>query len=90
MSSANKLPIFVIAFGLAITVIYTISASYGLAAVHLPSGDQPRLISAGRAARSGEGPAMYWYGWTATMLIGGADGSARCRLTCAATGAHWR
>ena len=20
--------------------------------------------------RSGEGPAMYWYGWTATMLIG--------------------
>jgi hypothetical protein len=22
--------------------------------------------------RSGEGPAMYWYGWTATCLIGGA------------------
>jgi hypothetical protein len=23
-------------------------------------------------ARSGEGPAMYWYGWTLTVLVGGA------------------
>jgi hypothetical protein len=22
------------------------------------------------AGRSGEGPAMYWYGWTVTMLLG--------------------
>ena len=24
------------------------------------------------AARSGEGPAMYWYGWTATTLVAAA------------------
>ncbi len=28
-----------------------------------------RLVLGWEAARSGEGPAMYWYGWTATTVI---------------------
>ena len=28
-----------------------------------------RIALGWEAARSGEGPAMYWYGWTATILI---------------------
>ena len=31
-----------------------------------------RIVLGWEAARSGEGPAMYWYGWTATVLIVGA------------------
>ena len=42
-----------------------------LAAVHLSSGNRPgRLVYA--AAVRDEGPAMYWYGWIATTLIGSA------------------
>jgi hypothetical protein len=32
------------------------------------------------AGRSGEGPAMYWYGWTAMSLIAGAIVSALVSL----------
>jgi hypothetical protein len=31
-------------------------------------------------ARSGEGPAMYWYGWTLTMLVGGTIVSSLATL----------
>jgi hypothetical protein len=41
-----------------------------LAARHLPSGDEPRRVR-WEAARSGEGPAMYWYGWTMLSILVG-------------------
>lgn len=31
-----------------------------------------RIVLGWEAARSGEGPAMYWYGWTATVLLVGS------------------
>jgi hypothetical protein len=31
-----------------------------------------RFVWGWEASRSGEGPAMYWYGWTAVSLIAGA------------------
>ena len=43
-----------------------------LAAVHLSSRAPTGSISAGRRRCSDQGPAMYWYGWTATTLIGAA------------------
>jgi hypothetical protein len=70
MMSARKLPIFVIAFGLAVAVIYTVTEvmtwtlfSYHPATDRLEFGTQP--------PRKGEGPVMYWYGWTVGALIGG-------------------
>lgn len=70
MIPANKLPIFVIAFGLAVTVIYTVCElmtwtlfSYHPATDRLEWGTQP--------PRKGEGPVMYWYGWTVGALLGG-------------------
>jgi hypothetical protein len=34
-----------------------------------------RVVWGWEAARSGEGPAMYWYGWTAmTLIVGGLIG----------------
>ena len=43
-----------------------------LAAVHLSSREPTGWISVWAAAVRDEGPAMHWYGWTATTLLGAA------------------
>ncbi len=43
-----------------------------LAAVHLSPGHQPVRLALGTRRVKDQGPAMYWYGWTAVMLIGSA------------------
>jgi len=70
MRSASKAPIFVVAFGLAVAVIYTVTEIMGWAlfSYHPATG---RLEFGTQPPRKGEGPVMYWYGWTVGALLGG-------------------
>ena len=60
---------FAIVFAIAAPVIYVASeiANLPLFTYHPGTG---RLEFGWAAPRANEGPAMYWYGWIATMLIG--------------------
>ena len=62
---------FVIVFAIAAPVIYVLSelANWPLFTYHPGTN---RIDFGWAAARANEGPAMYWYGWIATMLIGSA------------------
>ncbi len=62
---------FAIVFAIAAPVIYVASelANVPLFTYHPGTG---RVDFGWAAARANEGPAMYWYGWIATMLIGSA------------------
>jgi hypothetical protein len=79
MISARKLPIFVIAFGLAVTVIYTVCElmTWALFSYH-PATD--RIEFGTQQPRKGEGPVMYWYGWTVGALLGGLVVAAAATL----------
>ena len=64
-----KFETFAIVFGLAYTVIYTLcdQMSWTLFTYY------PAMHKLGfgfERPRSGEGPAIYWYGWVATALVG--------------------
>jgi hypothetical protein len=60
---------FAIGFGLATPVLYVICelANLPLFSYHPATG---RIDLGWVAPIKGEGPVMYWYGWTATTLIG--------------------
>lgn len=60
---------FAIVFAIAAPVIYVASeiANLPLFTYHPGTG---RIDFGWVAPRANEGPAMYWYGWIATMLIG--------------------
>jgi hypothetical protein len=62
---------FAIVFALAAPVIYVASelGGFPLFTYHPGTG---RIDFGFAAARPNEGPAMYWYGWLATTLIGAA------------------
>jgi hypothetical protein len=62
---------FAIVFALAAPVIYVASelGGFPLFTYHPGTG---RIDFGFAAARLNEGPAMYWYGWLATTLIGAA------------------
>ncbi len=62
---------FAIVFAIAAPIIYVVSeiASLPLFTYHPGTG---RIDFGWAAPRANEGPAMYWYGWIATMLIGSA------------------
>ena len=62
---------FAIVFAIAAPVIYVASelANLPLFTYHPGTG---RIDFGWAAPRANEGPAMYWYGWIATMLIGSA------------------
>ena len=58
-------------FALAAPVLYVLCDLFSLPLfTYHPATNRVDLFWA--PGRSGEGPAMYWYGWTATTLIGGA------------------
>jgi hypothetical protein len=70
MTASPKFPIFVIAFGLGVAVLYTVfelmtwaAFSYFPASGRIALGTQP--------ASRDEGPVMYWYGWLVSALAGG-------------------
>jgi len=70
LASSTKVKTFAITFALAGTVIYLLCLQFNwpLFTFHPATN---RIAWGWEAGRSGEGPAMYWYGWTAmTLLIG--------------------
>ena len=60
---------FAITFGIAFAILYTIleRQNWPLFTYHPAVGKVDFWM---HAARSGEGPPMYWYGWLVTSLLG--------------------
>ena len=71
LASSVKFKTFAITFAVGGTLIYLLCLHFNwpLFTYH-PAVN--RIGLGWEAARSGEGPAMYWYGWTATTLVAGA------------------
>jgi hypothetical protein len=69
-ASTTKLRAFVVTFAAAGPILYLISIAWNLPLItyHPAIG---RIDLGWTPARSGEGPAMYWYGWTLTALVSG-------------------
>jgi hypothetical protein len=69
--ASPSLGTFTIVFAIAAPIIYVVSelANLPLFTYHPGTG---RIDFGWAAPRANEGPAMYWYGWIATMLISSA------------------
>src|SRR5262249_49798953 len=74
LATSVKFMAFALAMGLASPVLYVLCDIFGLPLfTYHPATNRFDLFWA--PGRSGEGPAMYWYGWTGTtILIGAAMG----------------
>jgi len=71
LATSVKFMAFALAVGLATPVLYVLCDIFGLPLfTYHPATNRVDLFWA--PARSGEGPAMYWYGWTATTIVVGA------------------
>lgn len=71
LASSTKVKTFVITYAVAGTLIYLICLHFNLPLfTYHPAVN--RIEWFWGPGRSGEGPAMYWYGWTATTLVVGA------------------
>jgi hypothetical protein len=70
LAASAKFKSFAIAFGISVPIVY-----FGCEMFNLPAFTyHPATNRVGlgwEAARSGEGPAMYWYGWTGVTLVAG-------------------
>ena len=68
LAASAKFKAFCITMGLAAPIVYVACEWFNLPVFtyHPATG---RLALGFEAARSGEGPAMYWYGWTVTTLV---------------------
>jgi hypothetical protein len=71
LASSTGFKIFAIVFGFGTAALYVLCdmMNWPLFTYH-PATNQVDLFNA--PPRRGEGPAMYWYGWTATSLLGAA------------------
>ena len=71
LATSTKFMAFALAMGLATPILYVLCDVLGLPLfTYHPATNRVDLFWA--PGRSGEGPAMYWYGWTATVLMVGA------------------
>jgi len=79
LAASEAFGTFAVAFAIAAPIIYVVSelASLPLFTYHPGTG---RIDLGWTAARPNEGPAMYWYGWIATMLLGSAAAGALATL----------
>jgi hypothetical protein len=70
LAASSKFKTFAVTFALTGTVIYLLCLQFNwpLFTYHPATN---RIGWGWEAGRSGEGPAMYWYGWTATTLLAG-------------------
>jgi len=67
-AASSKLRTFAFTFAIAGCVMYVLCMMFNLPLVtYHPAVN--KLDLGWVAARSGEGPAMYWYGWTLTALV---------------------
>jgi hypothetical protein len=71
LASSTRFRTFAVTFAVSGTLIYLLclQMNWPLFTYHPAT---KRFGWGWEAGRSGEGPAMYWYGWTATTLIAGA------------------
>jgi hypothetical protein len=71
LAASAKFKAFAVVFGISFTVIYVLCEVFGYPMfTYHPATN---LFDWGRVlGRSGEGPPMYWYGWLAWCLVGGA------------------
>jgi hypothetical protein len=68
LAASAKFKTFAIVFSVAAPIVYVACELLGLPLfTYHPATN--RVDFGWAPGRSGEGPAMYWYGWTATMLI---------------------
>ncbi len=69
LASSSRFKTFALVFGIATAVLYIVCdmARLPLFTYH-PGTD--RIDFGWAAARKDEGPAMYWYGWIATSVLG--------------------
>ena len=71
LAASARFRTFAIVFALAAPVLYVLCDLFSLPLfTYHPATNRVDLFWA--PGRSGEGPAMYWYGWTATTLLGSA------------------
>jgi hypothetical protein len=69
LATSAKFKTFAIVFSLAAPILYVVCELYSLPLfTYHPATN--RIDLGWAPGRSGEGPAMYWYGWTAAVLIG--------------------
>jgi len=71
LASSTKFKTFVVTYAIAGTLIYLLclEMNWPMFTFHPATN---RIVWGWEASRSGEGPAMYWYGWTATSVLAGA------------------
>ena len=71
LASSVRFRTFAVVFGIAVAVLYVICdmAALPLFTYHPGTG---RIDLGWVPARRDEGPAMYWYGWIATSVLGAA------------------
>ena len=69
LAASTKFKTFAIVFALSAPILYVLCDIFGLPLfTYHPATNRVDLGWA--PGRSGEGPAMYWYGWTATTILG--------------------
>jgi len=69
LAASAKFKTFAIVFSLTAPVVYVLCELFSLPLfTYHPATN--RIDFGWAPGRSGEGPAMYWYGWVVTMLIG--------------------
>jgi hypothetical protein len=71
LASSEAFGIFAIVFAIAAPIIYVGSELGGWPLFTFHPGTN-RVDFGWAAARANEGPAMYWYGWIGTTLVGSA------------------
>lgn len=69
LASSAAFGVFAVVFAITAPVIYVVSELAALPLFTYHPGTN-RIDLGWAAARPNEGPAMYWYGWIATTLIG--------------------
>ena len=68
LATSAKFKTFAIVFALSAPVLYVLCDIFGLPLfTYHPATN--RIDLGWAPGRSGEGPAMYWYGWTVTSLV---------------------
>lgn len=71
LAASAKFKTFAIVFSVAAPIVYVLCELLSLPLFTFHPATN-RFDLGWAPGRSGEGPAMYWYGWTATMLLAGA------------------
>jgi hypothetical protein len=70
LTASSRLKVFVITFSITGPILYLACIAWNLPLITYHPA-MSRIDLGWTPARSGEGPAMYWFGWTLTVLVSG-------------------